>query len=137
MENYDLEMHCHPVLDGTTGTLRGTMIHRDFDNLDHYFERHNIYSQWEALLRTRDQTPNRAEDIRPRLFGSAMERRRFLKRLFLSTPGKPFVYFVYSYILRCGFLDGRPGFIYNVLKSMYWYQISVKEYELKQKRAYL
>jgi hypothetical protein len=61
-----------------------------------------------------------------------MQRRRFFKQLFLSTPGKPFVYFVYSYIMRGGFLDGRPGFIYNLLKAMYWYQISVKEYEIRR-----
>jgi glycosyltransferase involved in cell wall biosynthesis len=135
MESYDLEMHCHPVVNGTIGTLRGTMIHRDCDDLDHYFERHNSYSQWEALLRTRDRMRNRDGEIQPRFLGSTMERRRFLKRLFLSTPGRPFVYFFYSYIIRCGFLDGRPGFMYNVLKSMYWYQISVKEYELRQRRA--
>lgn len=132
MENYDLEMHCHPVVKGTTGRLRGTMIHRDFDNLDHYFERHNVYSHWEALLRTRHHMRDRDAEIQPRLFGSAMERRRFLKRLFLSTPGKPWIYFFYSYILRGGFLDGRPGFIYNALKAIYWYQISIKEYEIRR-----
>jgi len=60
-----------------------------------------------------------------------MERRRFLKNLFLSMPGKPFAYFMYSYVLRAGFLDGRPGFIYNALKAIYWYEVGVKEYELR------
>ena len=59
-----------------------------------------------------------------------VERRRFLKHLFLSLPGKPWIYFFYSYVLRGGFLDGHPGFIYNVLKAFYWYQISIKEYEI-------
>jgi glycosyltransferase involved in cell wall biosynthesis len=131
MEHYDLEMHCHPIVTGTTGRLAGTMIHRDTDNLHHYFERHNTYSQWEALLHTRYRGRDQSDEIRPRFFGSAVQRRRFLKRLFLATPGKPVVYFIYSYLLQGGFLDGRPGFIYNLLKAMYWYQISVKEYEIQ------
>jgi hypothetical protein len=49
----------------------------------------------------------------------------------LGIPGKPWIYFFYSYVLRGGFLDGRPGFIYNVLKAFYWYQIGIKEYEVR------
>lgn len=131
MEIYDLEMHCHPIIDGEIGRLHSPMIHRDFDDLHHHFARHNVYSDWEALLRTRYRDRSMTGEIRPRLFGSPVERRRFLKRLFLSLPGKSWIYFFYSYVLRGGFLDGRPGFIYNVLKAFYWYQISIKEYEVR------
>lgn len=130
MEAYDLEMHCHPIVDGKVGRLTSPMIHRDFDDLHHYFDRHNLYSDWESLLRTRYRQRSLNGEIDPRFFGSAMERRRFLKRLFLSMPGKPWIYFFYSYVLRGGFLDGRPGFIYNVLKAFYWYQIGIKQYEI-------
>jgi glycosyltransferase involved in cell wall biosynthesis len=128
---YDVELHEHPLVRGTTGRLRNRMIHRDLADLHHHFERHNIYSDWEALLRTRYRSRDRQGEVRPRPFGSAMERRRFLKRAFLAVPGKPFVYFFYSYILCAGVLDGRPGLIYNMLKAMYWYQISLKEYEIR------
>src|SRR2546422_9058594 len=74
---------------------------------------------------------NRDGEVRPRLFGSAPEQHRFLKRVFLSLPGKPWIYFIYSYLLRAGFLDGRQGFIYNVLKAFYWYQIGIKRYEMR------
>jgi glycosyltransferase involved in cell wall biosynthesis len=128
---YDVELHEHPLVNGRIGKLRSPMIHHDFDNLHHYFDRHNTYSDWEALLRTRYRHRDRTEEIRPRLFGNAVERRRLVKRLFLTLPGKPMLYFLYSYVLRGGFLDGRPGFMYNALKSFYWYQISIKEYELR------
>ena len=127
---YDVELHEHPVVRGPIGRLHAPMIHHDFEDLHHLFQRHNIYSDWEALLRKRYRHRNFDGEIRPRLFGSAVERRRFLKRFFLSLPGKPGVYFFYSYVLRGGFLDGRPGFIYNVLKAFYWYQISIKKYEI-------
>jgi glycosyltransferase involved in cell wall biosynthesis len=127
---YDVELHEYPLVRGQIGRLRSPMIHHDFENLTHYFQRHNIYSDWEALLRTCYRHRDPTGEILPRLFGSAVERRRFLKQCFLNLPGRPWLYFLYAYILRGGFLDGRPGFIYNVLKAFYWYQIGIKEYEL-------
>jgi glycosyltransferase involved in cell wall biosynthesis/SAM-dependent methyltransferase len=110
---YDVEVHEWVRVPGTVGRMREVMVHRDFQDLHHHFDRHNTYSDWEAL------------------FGTRVERRRFFKRWFLRTPGRPWLYLFYSYVLRGGFLDGRAGFIYNTLKSMYWYQVSVKEYELR------
>ncbi len=129
---YDVELHEHPVVRGKTGKLAAHMLHHDFDDLHHYFDRHNIYSDWEALLRTRYRDRDRSSEIKGRIFGSAAERRRFLKRLFLGLPGKPVIYFLYAYILCGGFLDGREGLAFNILKSFYWYQIGLKEFELRK-----
>jgi hypothetical protein len=127
---YDVELHEQPLVKGAVGRLREKMVHRDNDNLHHFFARHNIYSDWEALTRSKRQVQARGEVI-PRLFGTASERRRWLKQRFFSMPARPFIYFIYSYFFRLGFLDGRQGFIFNVLKSCYWYQIAVKEYEIR------
>jgi glycosyltransferase involved in cell wall biosynthesis len=132
---YDVELHEHPVVQGRIGKLRAKMVHHDFDDLHHYFDRHNIYSDWEALLRTRYRNRDRSGEIKGRVFGSAVERRRFAKRLFLGLPAKPAIYFVYHYLLRGGFLDGREGFAFHVLRAFYWYQIGIKEYELRQPRT--
>jgi glycosyltransferase involved in cell wall biosynthesis len=132
---YDVELHEHPVVRGGMGRLRSHMIHHDFDDLHHYFDRHNIYSDWEALLRTRYRGRDRSGEIEGRIFGSATERRRFVKRLFLGLPGKPVIYFLYSYLLHAGFLDGREGFALNILKAFYWYQIGLKEYEIRKAEA--
>ena len=130
---YDVELHEHPLVDGRVGRLQSSMIHHDFEGLFHHFERHNIYSDWEALLRTRYRKRDRDGEITARLFGSAMERRRFAKQLFLRSPGKPLIFFLYSYIIRAGFLDGRAGLSYNLLKAIYWYQVSLKERELRSR----
>lgn len=129
---YDVELHEWLRVDGPTARLRAPLLHRDTESLRHHFDRHNVYSDWEALLRTRYAVRDRSGEVRPRLMGSRIERRRWLKRLFLSLPGKPLVYFFYSYLLRGGFLDGRAGFTYNVLKAIYWYQVSLKEKELRR-----
>jgi glycosyltransferase involved in cell wall biosynthesis len=128
---YDVELHEHPLVQGAVGYLHSRMLHRDFHDMHRYIQRHNIYSDWEALLRTRYRDRTLDGEIRPRLLGSPLERRRYLKRLFMSIPGKPLLYFMYSYVLKAGFLDGRRGFAFSMLKAIYFYQIGLKEYELR------
>ena len=94
---YDVELHEHPVVRGRTGKLRSHMIHHDFDDLHHYltgtmsirigkpYYGHDIGS--------RSQRRNQGAYFR---FGSGTP--EFVKRLFLSLPGKPVIYFLYSYI---------------------------------------
>ena len=125
---YDMEIHEYPVVQGRVGRFKAELIHHHFENLHRHFERHNVYSDWDANLWTRDLD----SEVQPSLFGNAMERRRWLKRTFMKLPGKSLVYFIYSYVLRGGFLDGKPGFIFNVLRAFYWFQISVKMYELRR-----
>jgi len=46
---------------------------------------------------------------------------------------RAFSYFIYRYIFRLGFLDGRVGFIFAVLQA-FWYRflVDVKIYEAKK-----
>ena len=62
-------------------------------------------------------------------------RREALKRIASRLPGRPVWYFLYSYLLRGGFLDGRAGFVFCVLRSMYQGMIAAKRLELRQARA--
>jgi hypothetical protein len=65
----------------------------------------------------------------PSLFGTEAQRRRWLKRRFLKVPGTPFLFFLYKYFLRCGFLDGIPGLIYCGLQGIQFFHIKAKIYE--------
>ncbi|MGH8001536.1 MAG: glycosyltransferase family 2 protein [Brasilonema sp.] len=129
----DNEVHEHVILDGNAGYLKNDMIHEDFRDLYHWIERHNRYSNWEAhvyrnLLTGKDDS----DTIGANLFGDAVQRKRFLKKLWVRLPFKPFLRFVLFYIIQRGFLDGRSGYIYARLLSQYEYQIGVKLYELHQ-----
>ena len=44
----DMEVHEHPVLDGSTGEIRSRLEHRDYRGMKHYIAKHNEYSSWEA-----------------------------------------------------------------------------------------
>ena len=46
---------------------------------------------------------------------------------------RAFIYFVYRYIIRLGFLDGREGFLWHFLQG-WWYRtiVDIKIYEIKR-----
>ncbi len=44
----DMEVHEHPIIEGKVGLLKSKVIHKDFKTLEHYIEKHNSYSTWEA-----------------------------------------------------------------------------------------
>jgi len=128
----DNEVHEHVILQGQVGYLKNDMLHEDFRDLFHWLERHNRYSNWEArvyynILTGQDEKGT----IGANLFGDAVQRKRFLKKVWVHLPFKPFLRFILFYIIQRGFLDGRAGYIYARLLSQYEYQIGVKLYELR------
>ena len=127
----DNEVHEHMVCDGPTGWLKNDMIHEAFATIDVFMEKHNRYSNWEALV----QEEGWAGGLRGNPFGHALERRRFIKRLARHLPGRPWLRFVYSYILRLGFLDGREGYIFCRLLGIYEFLCVAKYRELKAGRS--
>ena len=129
----DNEVHEHVILEGSSGYLKNDMLHIDFRDIYHWLERHNRYSNWEArvylnLLNSKDESGT----IGASLWGNAVQRKRFLKKLWVRLPFKPTLRFILFYIIQLGFLDGKAGYIYGRLLSQYEYQIGVKLYELQK-----
>lgn len=117
---WEVEGHYQPIVSGSLGFLRGKLFHSDPDDLYDYFARHNRYSDWEAYLR------NNTED--QKMVRSA---KSYQGRIFDVMPGKPLIFFLYSYLLRLGFLDGKAGFNYALSLAYYYWQISIKVNEIK------
>jgi len=128
----DMEVHERLIVEGPVGALRTPLVHDDFKGLEAYLDRHNRYSTWEARLRLRYLATGAygAARIRPRLFGNSPERRRFLKQLVVRLPAESFVWFLYHYVIRLGFLEGRPGWIAARLRSDYIAAVRAKMYEM-------
>lgn len=132
----DVEVHEHIVLDGPAGYLRAPMLHEDFKDLQSFIDRHNRYSTWDARMRTKLRDGDgEVDSIEPRLFGSPVERKRWLKRLWVKLPCRPFLRFAYMYFLRAGFLDGRAGFVYSCFKAVQEFHINAKMYERRLRTA--
>lgn len=127
----DNEVHEHVIVPRPAGYLKNDMIHEDFRDIYHWLARHNRYSNWEARVYYNLLT-GKAEDgtIGAKLFGDAVQRKRFLKKTWVRFPFKPLLRFIIFYFIQLGFLDGKPGFIYARLLSQYEYQIEAKLYEL-------
>jgi glycosyltransferase involved in cell wall biosynthesis len=127
----DMEVHEHVVVTGTTRPLIHPLIHHNVESLSRYIQKHNEYSNWEARVWL-DGNRNRNDDeIQPSLWGTQAQRRRWLRRRFLGLPGSPFLFFVYKYVVRLGFLDGVPGLIYCAMQGIQFFHIKAKIFELK------
>jgi glycosyltransferase involved in cell wall biosynthesis len=120
---WEVEGHYQPHVEGKVGRLRGRIEHRDHDDLFHFFDRHNKYSDWEAVLRTKGVLSSREE--------SQGAGRGLVKRAFRRMPFQGAAFFVYGYVGRLGFLDGRPGLHYALAKSFYYWQTGIKAQEFK------
>jgi glycosyltransferase involved in cell wall biosynthesis len=123
---WEVEGHYQPVIDGTTGVLSARILHEDHESLFHWFERHNRYSDWEAVLAAA-ATRTTHREAQPR-------HRALQKRIFARVPLRGAVAFVWYYVFRRGFLDGRAGFHYALAKAFYYWQVGVKTRELRAAR---
>lgn len=124
----DMEVHEHPILNGTIGEIATPIEHNDFKGLHAYIHRHNEYSTWEArrYLALTSDAGFRWETLTER------QRRKYrnLARWWLAPA-----YFLAAYFLKRGFLDGAPGFLLAVHKMIYFFQIRLKILELQRARG--
>lgn len=122
-----------PVINGVHGYLKNYFLHYNFSKgLAEWFEKHNKYSGLEALEGMK--LLKGASRSGGSLFSKdAAHRRKALKDLSFQVPCRSFLKFLYLYVIKRGFLDGRPGFTYCVLQSIYEYMIALKMKELERK----
>ena len=121
-----------PVIDGPHGYLRHYFEHYNFSKgLTEWFDKHNKYSLFEAMegMKLREKPVG----LGALFSGDRFERRRALKELSFRMPLRPLVKFLWMYVLKRGFLDGRAGYTYCKLQAMYEYMIVVKMRELARK----
>lgn len=121
----DMEVHEHPVLNGTVGALDSPMRHEDPASLEDYLEKHRQYAAWEAhrYLALRGGARGKSESL--------TRRQRVKYRLLTSRVLAP-AYFVFSYVFKGGFLDGRPGLTFARLKTRYYRDIRRRIRDLRR-----
>jgi glycosyltransferase involved in cell wall biosynthesis len=117
------------------GVLKEPYVHCSFAcGFQRWFQKHNLYSSQEAARADEIHCAAANGDWRG-LFGSdPVRRRRTLKDMAFRFPGRPLLRFVYLYVVRRGFLDGRAGLTYSILYSIYEWMIDMKINELRRRR---
>jgi len=136
-----LWMDEHIVLsEGRAIKLHADLIDKNNKDLTFWTDKHNKYANREV----RDVVEKRAhvdagEHLTASLGGSQAQSRRWVKdKIYARVPlfMRPFLYFVYRYFLRLGFLDGKEGLIFHFLQG-FWYRFLVDaklyEYERQQR----
>jgi len=122
------------VTDGPLGSIANPYDHYGFSKgIAHWIERHNRYStnEVELILRLR-RSPLHLSHLFSR---NEIKRRRCLKRLAARIGFRPLLRFLYTYILRGAFLDGRAGLFYCLLRVSHEIHITVKLAEAEKETA--
>jgi glycosyltransferase involved in cell wall biosynthesis len=109
----DHEIHEHVVVQGTTGKLRSIMDHHAFPTIDSFVEKHNRYSNWEAIVESS------ATDNDSALQHDGVKGKRRLRKIFRKLPFRPTLRFLYVYLWQGGILDGWPGYVFARLHAQY------------------
>ena len=108
------------LLEGESGKLKNDFIDDNKKGLGKWVEKHNNYAQREA------------DDVLRGDIGLGEKRKLYYK---LPIFCRAFIYFVYRYFIRLGFLDGKEGLIFHFLQG-FWYRflVDAKIYEKELKK---
>jgi len=123
---------------------QGKALHWQLDFVDDnlhdlswWISKHNNYATREAMdyFMTLYGMHDNADEVTARFWGNDAERKRWLKQKYLNFPlfVRPFINFIYRYIFRLGFLDGKQGLVWHVLQG-FWYRflVDAKIWEIKR-----
>jgi len=119
------------IADGPVGEVRGYLDHFPFSKgIGHWIDRHNGYSRFEAQQIVENRLSSARFSVVKAFTASDFHERRFhQKELFYRLPFRPLIKFLLLYFVKRGFLDGRAGFAYAMLQSIYEYFIVLKTRE--------
>lgn len=104
----DVAVNEHPIVDGTIATVSGDLDHHDSPSLHDWFAKQNRYTTAEAIAAVRKDTLS----ARPRLGGSALERRMWLKRLYWKMPLRHAAMYLYCLLGQGAWRSGRVGLVW-------------------------
>jgi glycosyltransferase involved in cell wall biosynthesis len=127
----DRQYDQHFYVDGKTSKLKGAMIDDNNQSLTEWTSRHNRWANAEVREILGADASGR---IQANLRGSPVQQKRFLRNFYNNFPlfVRPFLLFIYRYVFRLGFLDGKAGLVFFVLQT-FWFKflIDAKLFEKK------
>ena len=124
----DHEIHEHVVVQGTTGKLKSIMDHHAFPTIESFVEKHNRYSNWEAIVE--NEQKEKADLIQH----DGVKLKRKLRMVFRKLPFRPTIRFLYVYIWQKGFLDGWAGYVFARLHGQYEFLSVAKTKEVAKSK---
>lgn len=125
---WDAEVHENVVVNGRCSRLKGFLDHDSRENLSFWIRKQNEFSDWNAKRRM-DQLSEGLPSLSHLWSRDPGKVRRWLKAWFIRLPAKPLFLFLYLYVIKLGFLDGRAGFYFCLLRAAHELHVNAKVYE--------
>ena len=117
-------------VDGEVHDLKNDLIDENLKGIDEWFERQNRYSRKEAEFElAADAGSFKWGDLLRR---DPLLRRMALKRLAMNVPARPLFYFLYSFVWRRGFLDGKDGLVFCMMRALYQGMVVAKKHDMQR-----
>lgn len=114
--------------------FKGSFADDNLNSIGWWTNKHNGYSIKEAIELLDMEYQLLGNDKVSRLDDQA-RRKREIKLKYVKSPLflRSFIYFVYRYIVKLGFLDGKEGFLWHFLQG-WWYRtlVDAKVFEIKK-----
>jgi glycosyltransferase involved in cell wall biosynthesis len=120
-------VHEHLVVDGPVAESAIDLMHENLKGISDYVGKLNRYADLEA----REILWPSAARKRGSLLGGWPERRRALKGVWLRVRGRALLRFLWLYIVKRGFLDGRAGLVFCGLIAVHDFLIEAKVAEYR------
>ena len=126
------------LTDGTTEQFNGAFFDDNLNNLSWWTQKHVGYAIREAvdLLDMEYDLTGAARGDESRHISEQAQAKRMKKHKYARLPlfWRSTAYFLYRYILRGGFLEGKEGFLWHFLQG-WWYRtlVDAKVLEIKRK----
>ncbi len=135
-ENRWMDEHIR-LTHGKTIQVDGNQIDDNLNDLSWWTEKHNGYATREMVdMLCTEYGLGTAHEVSAQFTGADDQKLRWLKQRYTHMPlfVRPLINFIYRYIFRFGFLDGKQGFIWHLLQG-FWYRclVDAKIFELKRK----
>ncbi len=109
----EIEGHYQPILKEEfqheiIGQITSPLLHYAYEDEGAWLRRHERYAKWESEMIKRNVWPE--DPVRVR---------QVLKKITRTSALRPCLIFLYSYIFKLGFLDGRAGFEFALSRKKY------------------
>jgi hypothetical protein len=129
----------HIIVDGPLAAFKGQIIDDNRNSLDWWTAKHNSYASREVIDILNQELGFLPQDrLAAKDTGQQAAIKRWIKeQLYARLPlgARAGVYFLYRYVLRGGFLDGRQARMFHVLQG-FWYRYLV-DVKLAEVRRYM
>lgn len=125
LDDADLLDH-HFRVTGPTSKLRGDIVeeNRKEEKIDFWIMKHLQYAELFAREESGRSSGHGTRLVQPAIFGSPDQRAEWQKQTWHKLPRfvRPAGYFIWRYVFRLGFLDGKEGFNFHFLHA-FWFRL--------------